>query len=109
MSEHPLVVHRTQPGPVVAGLMVRIRPEWKAKSLIERVQRLLPTDPSSACQRLLNAAIHDLRDKVIIAGLDIAQQAAAQGKLSPLTKAEDVEFYPADKLLDLAYGMGILA
>src|SRR5439155_19275149 len=58
---------------------------------------------------LLNAAIHDLRHKVIIAGLDIAQQAAAQGKLSPLTKAEDVESYPADKLLDLAYGMGILA
>lgn len=92
----------------MVNLMNRIRPEWKAKSLIERVERLLTTDPSSACQRLLNAAIHDLRDKVIIAGLDIAHQAAAQGKLPPITKAEDVESYSTDKLLDLAYTMGIL-
>ena len=32
-----------------------------------------------------------------------------QGKLPPVTKAEDVESYPTDKLLDLAYGMGILS
>jgi hypothetical protein len=108
MSEHPLVIHRTQPAPVVAGLMTRVRPEWQAKSLIERVQRLLPTDPSSACQRLLNAAVHDLREKVVVAGLDIAEQAARQAKLPPVTRAEDVENYPNDKLLDLAFHMGIL-
>jgi hypothetical protein len=108
MSEHPLVIHRTQPAPIVAGLMARVRPEWQAKSLIERVQRLLPTDPSSACQRLLNAAVHDLRQKVVIAGLDIAEQAARHAKLPPVTKAEDVENYPTDKLLDLAFHMGIL-
>lgn len=108
MSEHPLVLHRTQPAPVVAGLMARVRPEWQAKSLIERVQRLLPTDPSSACQRLLNAAVHDLREKVVVAGLDIAEQAAKQSRLPPVTKAEDVENYPTDKLLDLAFHMGIL-
>lgn len=108
MSEHPLVLHRTQPAPVVAGLMARVRPDWQAKSLIERVQRLLPTDPSSACQRLLNAAVHDLREKVVVAGLDIAEQAAKQAKLPPVTKAEDVENYPTDKLLDLTFHMGIL-
>src|SRR5581483_10415552 len=107
MSEHPLIVHRTQPAPVVAGLMDRIRPEWQAKSLIERVQRLLHTDPSSACQRLLNAAVHDLREKVVIAGLDIAEQAARQAKLPPVARAEDVENYPIDKLLDLVFHMGI--
>jgi hypothetical protein len=108
MSEHPLVLHRTQPAPIVAGLMARVRPEWQAKSLIERVHRLLPTDPSSACQRLLNAAVHDLREKVVVAGLDIAEQAGRQPKLPPVTKAEDVENYPTDKLLDLAFHMGIL-
>ena len=108
MNEHPLVLHRSQPAPIVTGLMTRVRPEWQAKSLIERVQRLLPTDPSSACQRLLNAAVHDLREKVVVAGLDIAEQAAKQSKLPPVTKAEDVENYPTDKLLDLAFHMGIL-
>jgi hypothetical protein len=108
MSEHPLVLHRSQPAAVVAGLMARVRPEWQAKSLIERVQRLLSTDPSSACQRLLNAAVHDLREKVVVAGLDIAEQAAKQSKLPPVTKAEDVENYSTDKLLDLAFHMGIL-
>jgi hypothetical protein len=88
--------------------MTRIRPEWQAKSLIERVQRLLPTDPSSACQRLLNAAVHDLREKVVVAGLDIAEQAAKQSRLPVVTRAEDVENYPTDKLLDLAFYMGIL-
>src|SRR5579872_3996285 len=105
MSEHPLVLHRTQPAPVVAGLMARVRPEWQAKSLIERVQRLLPTDPSSACQRLLNAAVHDLREKVVIAGLDIAEQAARQAKLPPVTRQEDVADYSTDGLLDLAFHM----
>ena len=50
----------------VAGLLAEIRPEWKAKSLIRRVERLLDVDPSSACQRLFNAAIHDLRQKILI-------------------------------------------
>src|SRR6266542_874177 len=108
MSEYPIVLHRAQPAAVVQSLMARIRPEWQAKSLIERVQRLLPSDPSSACQRLLNAAVHDLRVKVVVAGLDIAEQAAKHGKLPPVTKAEDVENYSTDKLLDLAFGMGIL-
>lgn len=108
MNEQLPALRQVQPGTVVSSLMSLIRPAWTAKSLIERVQRLLPTDPSSACQRLLNAAIHDLREKVVVAGLDIAQQAASQGKLPPVTKPEDVEGYPTDKLLDLAYGMGIL-
>ena len=38
------------------GLLSKIREEWQAKSLIKRVKRLLPVDPSSACQRILNAA-----------------------------------------------------
>ncbi|MER5347841.1 hypothetical protein ABT030_47845 [Streptomyces mirabilis] len=45
-------------------------PPWP-KGLIERVRRLLPVDPSSACQRLLNAAVQDLREKVQIAGFGL--------------------------------------
>lgn len=109
MADNPLMLRPAQPAVVVHGLMARIRPHWQAKSLIERVQKLLPADPSSACQRLLNAAFHDLKDKVTLAGLDIAKQAAELAKLPPVGKAEDVENYSADKLLDLCYEMGLLA
>lgn len=89
-------------------LLTRIRPQWQAKSLIERVNRLIHVDPSSACQRLFNAAIHDLREKIVIAGVDIAREAAEQYKLPPISKEEDVENYSTSKVIDLAYRMGLL-
>jgi hypothetical protein len=92
----------------VLALLEKIRPQWQSKSLIDRVRRLLDVDPSSACQRLLNAAIHDLREKVVIAGVDIATEAAAQYKLPPISKGEDVEDYSASRLIELAYRMGLL-
>lgn len=92
----------------VPAMMRRIRPQWQAKSLIQRVGRLLEIDPSSACQRLFNAAIHDLREKIVIAGTDIAKEAAVQFKLPPISRDEDIEDYPTSKLIDLAYRMGLL-
>lgn len=92
----------------VPGLLERIRPHWRAKSLIERVERLVHVDPSSACQRLFNAAMHDLREKVIVAGLDIASEAASQHRLPPVAKEEDVENYSTARLIDLCYRMGLL-
>ena len=90
-------------------LLDRVRPAWQSKSLITRVRTLLDVDPSSACQRLFNAALHDLREKIAIAGLDIAGEAAKQNSLPPVTKAEDVEDYSPSKLIDLAYRMGLLS
>jgi hypothetical protein len=87
----------------------RIRPVWKGKQLIHRVQKLVQVDPSSACQRLLNAAFHDLRQKVILAGIDLAQDAAANNKLPPINTDEDIENYSVARLIDLCYRMGILA
>ena len=92
----------------VETLLAQVRPAWRAKDLINRVYRLLPVDPSSACQRLFNAAIHDLREKVVVAGVDIAKQAAAEYKLPPVERPEDVETYSTSKLIDLAYRMGLL-
>lgn len=89
-------------------LLQKIRPQWQAKSLIDRVHRLVGVDPSSACQRLFNAAIHDLREKVVIAGIDIAGEAAEQHKLPPVRRDEDVENYSTAKLIDLCYRMGLL-
>lgn len=89
-------------------LLQKIRPQWQAKSLIDRVHRLVSVDPSSACQRLFNAAIHDLREKVFIAGIDIAGEAADQHKLPPVRREEDVENYSTAKLIDLCYRMGLL-
>lgn len=93
----------------IPNLLEQIRPSWKAKSLITRVQRLVDVDPSSACQRLLNAAIHDLREKVVIAGLDIAGEAAKNYKLPSIENAVDIENYSTSKLIDLSYHMGLLS
>ena len=93
----------------VPSLLEEIRPAWQAKNLISRVRKLLAVDPSSACQRLFNAAIHDLREKVEIAGVDIAGEAARQYKLPPVNKADDLYEYSTAKLIDLAYRMGLLS
>jgi len=90
------------------AMLLEIRPEWQARNLITRVKRLIRVDPSSACQRLFNASIHDLREKVIIAGVDIAKEAAAENRLPPITNSEDVENYSTAKLIDLVYRIGLL-
>ena len=105
--------------PTTAGKMVlasgvdavlgQIRSEWQAKALITRVKTLLPVDPSSACQRLLNAAIHDLREKIVIAGLDVAREAATTNRLPIVSKPEDVQEYSVTHTLDLAYHMGLIS
>ena len=92
----------------ISLVLQQIRPEWQARSLIQRVGKLLHVDPSSACQRIFNAAIHDLREKIDIAGLDIAEQAAQMHKLPPISKPEDLENYPTSRVIDLAYRMGLL-
>ncbi|WP_433931036.1 hypothetical protein [Curtobacterium flaccumfaciens] len=91
-----------------SSLMQLIRPQWQAKGLIERVRRLLPVDPSSACQRLLNAAIADLREKIKIAGIDIAEESAKAASLPPVRKPDDVDNYSTARIIDLAYHMGLL-
>ena len=93
----------------VPALLQQIRPAWQAKDLINRVHRLIAVDPSSACQRLFNASIHDLREKIIIAGIDIAEEAAKQYRLPPVSKQEDIENYPTAKLIDLAHRIGLLS
>lgn len=90
-------------------LMAQIRPQWQSKGLIERVRRLMAVDPSSACQRLLNAAIADLREKINIAGLDIARDAAKTNKLPSVERPEDIENYSTANIIDLSYRMGLLS
>lgn len=93
----------------VNALLLQIRPHWQAKSLIQRVTKLLHVDPSSACQRLFNASIHDLREKIIFAGVDIAAEAAKQHKLPPISSVENIENYSTLRMIDLAYRMGLLS
>jgi hypothetical protein len=91
----------------IPALLDGIRPHWQAKNLIDRVRKLVAVDPSSACQRVFNAAMHDLREKVILAGLDIAAEAATQHQLPPVAREEDIENYSTSRLIDLAYRMGL--
>ena len=113
MAKQELVPTTTSAKMVIASgvntLLEQIRPEWQAKSLITRVKNLLAVDPSSACQRLLNAAIHDLRKKIIIAGLDVAQEAAKLNGLPPATKPEEIHEYSTTHTLDLTYYMGLIS
>lgn len=104
------VAHATVVAPPapVRGLLPQIREEWQAKKLIKRVSKLLDVDPSSACQRLLNASVHDLREKIHIAGLDIAAEAAKQNKLPTAATIEDLEHYGTMNVIHLAYHMGLL-
>lgn len=105
------IIARTENSIVKTGnlpaLLDRIRPQWQAKNLIERVRKLAEVDPSSACQRIFNAAIHDIREKIKIAGSDIAREAAEQHKLPPVNKDEDINDYPTSKIIDLSYRMGL--
>jgi hypothetical protein len=93
----------------VKQLLLSIRPYWQGKKLIERVERLLPADPSSACQRIFNASIHDLREKLVIAGIDIVTEAAKQNKLPPINLPEDIEQYSTYNIIDLSYRVGLLS
>ncbi len=93
----------------VPHLLDQIRPQWKAKQLIQRVIRLVPVDPSSACQRVFNAAVHDLKEKIVLAGLDIAQEAAKQQRFPEISKPEHVESLDVKRTIDLAYYMGLLS
>lgn len=91
-------------------LLELIRPEWQQRQLIERVKRLAAVDPSSACQRLFNAAIQDLREKIVVAGIDIAASVANEFQLPPIRKKDDVlESYPSQKLIDLSYRIGFFS
>jgi hypothetical protein len=92
----------------VEAYLARIRPEWQARPLVERVRKLLPVDPSSACQRLLNAAGHDLRAKIRTLGLDLAGEAARAFGLPGINNNEDLEDYPTAHLYDLAYRVALL-
>jgi hypothetical protein len=94
----------------VSNFLEKIRPAWQAKKLIQRTIKILPIDPSSACQRIFNASIHDLREKVIIAGLDIAAATAKAYDLPNVSSDEDItERYDTSKLITLAHRMGLLS
>ncbi|HDZ14057.1 hypothetical protein LCGC14_0762870 [marine sediment metagenome] len=92
----------------IQTLLDGIRPVWKGRNLITRVERLLPIDPSSACQRLFNAAIHDLKEKILVVGIDVANDTAIKYRLPPIKREEDILEYNVSKTIDLTYRMGIL-
>lgn len=92
----------------VQQLLDKVRPHWKAKQLIQRVERLITVDPSSACQRIFNAAIHDLKEKIVLAGLDIAKEAAEANRYPEVSKAEHVDNLDVKRTINLAFYMGLL-
>ncbi|MBN2019928.1 MAG: hypothetical protein JW749_06865 [Sedimentisphaerales bacterium] len=112
MEEEFSIVRRTEAeiSPAsIKGMLILIRPVWQGKGLIKRVEILLPIDPGSACQRLFNAAIYDLREKIVTVGIDIAKEVAKTYRLPPIEKDDDIlENYSTYNVIDLSYRMGIL-
>jgi hypothetical protein len=111
-DEYSLIVKRTntEVSPTSIGNMIDlIRPLWKGRGLIKRVDRLLRVDPSSACQRLFNAAIFDLREKIVTIGIDIAKEVAKIYKLPSIEREDDIlDNYSTYNIIDLSYRIGIL-
>jgi len=93
----------------ISELLNSIRPIWKGRKLIQRVEALLPVDPSSACQRLFNASIHDLKEKIIVMGADLAKEVAANYKLPAVNNDDDILNYNVSKTIDLSYRIGLLS
>ncbi|MFT3918209.1 hypothetical protein [Cloacibacterium sp.] len=93
----------------VSELLNSIRPIWKGRKLIQRVEVLLPVDPSSACQRLFNASIHDLKEKIIVMGADLAKEVASNYKLPAVNNDDDILNYNVSKTIDLSYRIGLLS
>lgn len=93
----------------VDSLLSMIRPHWQAKNLISRVKRLLSSDASSACQRIFNASIHDLKEKLCLAGVDIVAEAAKLNKLPPISGPDDIEKYTPYNTIELSYRTGLLS
>lgn len=92
------------------SLLAHIRPECKTTRIIERVTKLLEVDPSSACQRIFNASIHDLRKKILHAGIDIAKDTAKRFSLPTVDNIETLENqYSVSNVIELSYKMGILS
>ena len=93
----------------VSELLYSIRPLWKGRKLIQRVEKLLPVDPSSACQRLFNASIHDLKEKIVVMGVDLAKEVASNYKLPAVNNEDDILNYNVSKTIDLSYRIGLLS
>ena len=93
----------------VSALLDSIRPLWKGRKLIQRVENLLPVDPSSACQRLFNASIHDLKEKIVVMGADLAKEVASNYKLPNVNNDDDILNYNVSKTIDLSYRIGLLS
>jgi hypothetical protein len=97
------------PGSGVDSLLSTIRPHWRAKNLIARVKRLLSTDASSACQRLFNATIQDLKEKLGLARIDVIGEAARLINSPPVSRVDDLEQYSPENTIELAHRVGLLS
>jgi DNA-binding MltR family transcriptional regulator len=94
---------------MIEAYLGNVRARWSEGRFIETVRKLMEVDRGSACQKLLNVAFQDLREKVQIAGMDLALEATKQHSLPPCKTLEDLEHYPRLKLIELVWRMGLVS
>ena len=83
-------------------------PTWTDRNLVSRIEHLLKVDPSSACQRLFNATIQDLREKIL--GLEVENPCKTDFdlNLSPIVEKQRLTFCPTMQLIELSHKLRIL-
>ena len=93
----------------LSGILEGIRHDWKKRNLAPRIERLLEVDVSSACQRLFNATMQDLREKLVTAGMESIHKAATLHGLPPITGYHMLTYYPVLNLIELADVLDLLS
>ncbi|MFC1862644.1 PAS domain S-box protein [Thermodesulfobacteriota bacterium] len=86
-----------------------IRPSWKTRNLVSRVERLFDIDLNSACQRLFNAAIQDLREKILLTGVESIHKTTTLHDLPPISNDQSLKYYPILNLIELAHVLDLLS
>lgn len=94
---------------MIEAYMGELRPRWSEGRLIEKVRNLMAADIGAACQKLLNVVFQDLREKVQVAGLDLASEAAKIHALPQCKTLEELEHYPRLRLIELVWRMGLVS
>jgi len=93
----------------VVHLFDDVREIWKDRNIIKRSLLLLKVDPSSACQRIFNAAIFDLKEKLILLGIDLIKTAVRIHKMEEINTTDDIKDYKTRNIIELSKNIGILS
>jgi len=93
----------------LSKILDRVRPVWKNRGLVTKVECLLKVDLGSACQILFNATMKDLREKIFTVGIDTIHTTITRNNLPQITDHQSFKYYPIPDLIELAGVLNLLS